>query len=65
VVLDAEVVAFVDVSAVEMLDEVGHDLEARGVRFLLARDVGHVRDVLRRAGEDPALQRLPDGPGGG
>ncbi|GAA2286774.1 SulP family inorganic anion transporter [Actinomadura luteofluorescens] len=49
VVIDAETVPFVDVSAVRMLDELAEELEARGVRFLLAGDVGQVRDVLRTA----------------
>ncbi len=49
VVIDAETVPFVDVSAVRMLDELAEELEARGVRLLLARDVGQVRDVLRTA----------------
>ena len=40
VVLDAETMPFVDVSAFRMLDELRGDLARRG----------HVRDVLRRAG---------------
>jgi sulfate permease, SulP family len=58
VVLDAAIVSFVDVTAVEMLDQVAHDLERQGVRFLLARDVGVVRDVLRTAGAEASLQRV-------
>jgi len=58
VVLDAENIPFVDVSAVEMLDELSRDLEGHGVRLLIARDVGQVRDVMRRASEEPALQRV-------
>ncbi len=58
VVLDAANIAFVDVTAVEMLDQLSHDLERRGVRFLIARDVGQVRDVLRGAGADASLQRV-------
>lgn len=49
VILDAETVPFVDVSAVRMLDELAEELEARGVELLIARDVGQVRDVLQAA----------------
>ncbi|MEV0668194.1 sodium-independent anion transporter [Actinomadura luteofluorescens] len=49
VVIDAETVPFVDVSAVRMLNELAEELEAWGVRLLLAGDVGQVRDVLRTA----------------
>jgi SulP family sulfate permease len=58
VVLDASAIAFVDVTAVEMLDQLSDDLKTRNVRLLIARDVGQVRDVLGRAGADAALQRV-------
>lgn len=32
-----------------MLDNLAEELEVLGVRLLLARDLGHVRDVLRTA----------------
>jgi hypothetical protein len=41
-----------------MLDELAEDLEQRGARLLLARDIGQVRDVVRLAGRDPALTRV-------
>ena len=52
VVLDLETVPFVDVTAAEMLGRLRDELDARGVRLYVARDVGQVRDVLRRTGED-------------
>lgn len=58
VVLDAETVPFVDVSAVRMLDGLTEELEARGVRLLLAGDVGQVRDVLRTAGARAELRHV-------
>ena len=58
VVLDAEAISFIDVSAVEMLDQLDRDLQRRGVRLLLARDIGQVRDVVRRASDDPDLARV-------
>ncbi|MEU9842108.1 SulP family inorganic anion transporter [Actinomadura sp. NPDC048032] len=58
VVIDAETVPFVDVSAVRMLDELTEELEARGVRLLLAGDVGQVRDVLRTAGARAELRHV-------
>ncbi len=56
VVLDAVTTPFVDVTAAKMLGELERDLSRGGVRLLVARDVGQVRDVLRQA--------EPDGPPG-
>jgi high affinity sulfate transporter 1 len=50
VVLDGETVPFVDVTAARMLDELTADLHRRGVRLVIARDVGQVRDVLAQSG---------------
>lgn len=58
VVIDAETVPFVDVSAVHMLDDLAEELEARGGRLLLARDVGQVRDVLRTSEGGTELRRV-------
>jgi sulfate permease, SulP family len=56
VVLDAETVPEIDVTAAEMLSQLRGDLDRAGVRLLVARDIGQVRDVLRRAGaEDDAV----------
>ncbi len=55
VVLDAETMPFVDVTAAQMLEELASDLARDGKRLLLARDIGEVRDVLRRAAPDSAL----------
>ncbi|HEU4998799.1 MAG TPA: SulP family inorganic anion transporter [Lapillicoccus sp.] len=52
VVLDCESVPFVDVTAAEMLERLRTLLSARGVRLLLARDIGQVRDVLGSAGDE-------------
>ncbi|KAA9162692.1 SulP family inorganic anion transporter [Amycolatopsis acidicola] len=49
VVLDAETVPFVDVTAARMLAELAHDLDRKHARLVVARDVGQVRDVLRRS----------------
>jgi hypothetical protein len=50
--------AFIDVTAVEMLDQLADTLESEGVALRVARDTGGVRDVLRRAGSEPRLQRV-------
>ena len=47
VILDAETTPFVDVTAARVLADTREDLDAQGVRLLLARNVGQVRDVLR------------------
>jgi SulP family sulfate permease len=52
IVLDAETIPFVDVSAVRALDELGRQLEREEVRLLIARNIGQVRDVVRTAGQD-------------
>ena len=48
VVLDAETTPSIDVTGAQMLADLAHDLRRRGTRLLVARDVGQVRDVLRR-----------------
>ncbi|HTS72655.1 MAG TPA: SulP family inorganic anion transporter, partial [Gaiellaceae bacterium] len=48
VVLDGETVPFIDVTAAQMLAAVAEDLERDGIQLLLARDVGQVRDILKR-----------------
>lgn len=48
VVLDMESTPSVDVSAIRMLAELREDLQVRGGRLVLARDLGQVRDLMRR-----------------
>jgi high affinity sulfate transporter 1 len=57
VVLDAETVPSVDVTAARMLDQLARDLQQQGVQLIVARDVGQVRDVLRRANGTRSLVR--------
>jgi MFS superfamily sulfate permease-like transporter len=49
VVLDAETVPTIDLTAVGVLDELAADLAGQGIAFVIARDVGQVRDVFARA----------------
>ena len=58
VVLDAEAMPFIDVTAARMLAELDEDLARRHFRLLIARDVGLVRDVLRTAEDDPSLRQV-------
>ncbi len=63
VVLDAESVPFIDITAATMLADVAGDLERDGVRLALARDIGQVRDLLRKgtdAGSLPAYPTIQD-----
>ena len=46
VILDAETIPFVDVTAARMLVATHEELRTHGVRLVLARAVGQVRDVL-------------------
>jgi high affinity sulfate transporter 1 len=57
VVLDAETMPFVDVTAVTMLGQLADALDRQGVKLVIARDIGGVRDVLGRAGDSGA--RIP------
>jgi sulfate permease, SulP family len=60
VVLDAETIPYVDVTAARMLVQLSNDLHGQGVRLVLARNVGQVRDVLRRTeGERLLLAAYP------
>ena len=59
VVLDAETVPDVDVTAAEMLEQLRGDLDRDGVKLLVARDIGQVRDVLRRAGAEEEAVVFP------
>jgi MFS superfamily sulfate permease-like transporter len=46
VVVDAEAVAFVDVTAVRMLEELAGDLRRSGRHLVVAHDLGQVGDLL-------------------
>jgi anti-anti-sigma factor len=52
IVLDAETIPFIDVSPARMLNELADELKRDGVRLLLARDVGQVRDVVGKTDGD-------------
>lgn len=54
VVLDAETVAFIDVTA-DMLATLAGELAADGVLLIVAHDVGQVRDTLRETGAEDAI----------
>ena len=49
VVIDAESIAFIDISAANVLAHSARDLEASGGGLALAHDVGQERDLLRVA----------------
>ena len=55
VVIDAETMPFIDVTAAQVLDRVARELRADGVRLVIARDVGQVRDVLDATPGDSIL----------
>jgi SulP family sulfate permease len=55
VILDAESVPYIDVTAAGMLSELAGDLAREGIRFVLARNIGQVRDLLERSGDGRAL----------
>lgn len=65
IILDAQSVPFIDITAATMLSELAEDLDEReGIKLVLARDIGQVRDLLRRSGADtgtlPAYATVQD-----
>jgi sulfate permease, SulP family len=48
VVLDAETIPFIDITAARMLAALTDDLRRREIALLVARDIGQVRDVIER-----------------
>jgi sulfate permease, SulP family len=46
VVIDAEVIAFIDITALKMLDELASDLRRGGQVLAVAHDLGQVGDIL-------------------
>ena len=58
VVLDAQTVPSIDISAVRALDTLADDLEGSGVRFAIARDVGQVRDLMAETARPQTVRRL-------
>ena len=60
IVIDAETVPFIDVTAAQVLEQVARDLGADGVRVVIARNVGQVRDVIHAApGDSILMPRIP------
>jgi len=58
VVLDAETIPFIDVTASKMLEELSDELHHRNVQLLIARDIGQVRDILRHVADKQTLDRV-------
>lgn len=59
IVLDAEAIPFVDITAARMLSETADELRDRGTALLLVHDIGQVRDMLRSVvGESPELRTV-------
>jgi MFS superfamily sulfate permease-like transporter len=59
VVLDAETVPAIDVTAVSMLTGLAADLRRDGIKLVFARDIGVVRELVRLGATDAPLPRYP------
>ena len=59
VVLDADTVPSIDITASAMLRQLSTDLGRDGVTFVVAGEIGQVRDVLSRTEESAAEAELP------
>jgi len=49
IVLDCETIPSIDVTAARMLNQLTADMKSRGIRLVVARDIGQVRDMLALA----------------
>jgi MFS superfamily sulfate permease-like transporter len=58
VVLDSQTMPFIDVTAARMLMELAADLERQGVRLLIARDIGQVREVISGEADSNWVDRV-------
>ena len=56
IVIDAETVPFIDLTAAQALDQVARELEADGFGVVIARNIGQVRDVIHAAPGDWLLE---------
>jgi high affinity sulfate transporter 1 len=56
VVLDAQTMPFVDITAVRVLDDLADDLDRDGVHLAIARGVGPVRDLIGRTARSEGLR---------
>jgi SulP family sulfate permease len=59
VVLDAETIPAIDLTASHMLVEVGRDLQRQGKRLVLARQVGQVREMRATERGPTAIEIYP------
>ena len=59
VVIDAETISVIDVTAVAMLRELAADFRRDGTELVLARDIGSVRDLLRLGPDGEAIRTYP------
>jgi sulfate permease, SulP family len=59
VVLDAQTIPAIDVTAAKMLVELDHDLQRQGKHLVLARQVGQVGDVLAKERGENAIKIYP------
>lgn len=58
VVIDAETVPTIDVTAGAMLLQLGRELQTQGKRLVLAREIGQVRDAIGQTGSGSAPSEL-------
>jgi SulP family sulfate permease len=58
VVMDAETVPTIDVTAGAMLLQLGRELRTQGKRLVLAREIGQVRDAMDHTGSGSAVSVL-------
>ena len=59
VVIAAETISVIDVTAVAMLRELAADFRRDGTELVLARDIGSVRDLLRLGPDGETIRTYP------
>jgi hypothetical protein len=59
VVLDAETVPAIDITAVSVLTELADNMRRNKIELVLAKDVSRVRDLIRLGEGDTPLRTYP------
>jgi anti-anti-sigma factor len=59
IVLDAETMPYIDVTAVDMLLQVAEELRRSNVELAIARDIGQVHDILRVGDVEGPIRTYP------
>lgn len=60
IILDAQTIPVIDITGATMLTELNQTLRRQGIRFIIAGNIGQVRDILHATGTETSLEIYPD-----